>query len=785
MNSLQSNVSQRPFAHTMAESFTSGEAGRQSEPIANMVSGYGQYHSNESNAKVRRPYVSIDLAGVRALVDKPPSVDKTLGQWLIPSTLPSRIFAAQEQSGEYWMLWADLDAEPKPIKEVDGILRRQIIPGYNFELYTSRSAQADHQKARILIPLDKPLSCTEWALCQSILSDRLEAAEMPPDRAALRPAQLCYLPNRGAFYDSHNMRSGKYLDPLLVWAGDIEVRQQAKFKAEQALQLEAKAAAERRQALRFTDAPDTIGAFNRAYTVQEILQRAGYVQRGDTFRHPNSESGSYSASVREGRVHSLSSNDPLYTGGGGGGAHDAFSAFCVLWARSDRDSALRLAGDEWLAIDGESWNKTKQREFMKRQDTLANYGGATGHIEDANPTEVALDPVASLQANIIALDSLSAEGTLPHVVDRWIPHDEVTLLAGHGGGGKSFVALSLGLHVALGLPFGNLATTQTKVLFFSGEDGARVLRLRLAKICRALNIDPRQLDGQLHLLDASDIDPALHREQRVTISGRQQILTETPLISSMAKMVQAMEIGFVIVDNASDAYDDDEIKRARVRTFIRSLRSRIARPGRAVLLLAHINKNSAKERTDAEDYSGSTAWHNSVRSRLSLIPASNGVLTIKHVKANLGVKADPVRLEWCDGVPLVEGSFDTTGAEAAESILKAAERERDSADKAALVELIMDFDKRGERVTTSINGPATVFRLLKSHPTFPKGMGSDKLTRLLRELETDRRIFRRTVKTPDRKWREVFSCDQDPEKSAPNAPCESAIAASEEISCAE
>ena len=103
MNSLQSNVSQRPFAHTMAESFTSGEAGRQSEPIANMVSGYGQYHSNESNAKVRRPYVSIDLAGVRALVDKPPSVDKTLGHWLIPSTLPSRIFAAQEQSGEYGM----------------------------------------------------------------------------------------------------------------------------------------------------------------------------------------------------------------------------------------------------------------------------------------------------------------------------------------------------------------------------------------------------------------------------------------------------------------------------------------------------------------------------------------------------------------------------------------------------------------------------------------------------------------------------------------------------------
>lgn len=377
----------------------------------------------------------------------------------------------------------------------------------------------------------------------------------------------------------------------------------------------------------------------------------------------------------------------------------------------------------------------------------------------------ALELVEMLGQSLVALTSLDAPVEfLPHYVDMWIPHNEVTLLAGHGGGGKSYVALSIAVHVALGLPFGTLATTRTNVLFFSGEDGAQVLRMRLAKICRALKIDPAQLEGRLHLLDASDIDPALHREQRVTIGGRQQIITQTPLLDALGGLVKKLDVGLVVVDNASDAYDDDEIKRARVRAFIRSLRSQIARPGRAVLLLAHINKASAIGGKNAgnEDYSGSTAWHNSVRSRLSLIPAANDILTIEHQKANLGAKAAPVRLAWNDGVPLVAGSFAGTGADVT-GIIKAAEKKADDADTAALIALIEDFDKRGERVTTSSQGSATVYKLLKGESSFPKATGPDRLMRLLRQLQDEGRIYRRTVKTPDRKWREVFTCVPEPE----------------------
>lgn len=414
------------------------------------------------------------------------------------------------------------------------------------------------------------------------------------------------------------------------------------------------------------------------------------------------------------------------------------------------------------------WTNPAARDLSSFRET------AEGWARDVKigATEIAADPVASLAENIVSLDSVSGQVNcfLPHYVDMWIPQDEVTLLAGHGGGGKSYIALSVAVHVALGRPFGTLETRQANVLFFSGEDGAAVLRQRLGRICRAMSIDPLGLDGRLHLLDASDIDPALHREQKVTVGARQKIVTETPLLDALAALADKLQVGLVVVDNASDAYDDDEIKRARVRSFIRSLRSRIARPGRAVLLLAHINKASANggRAAGSEDYSGSTAWHNSVRSRLSLIPDGDNALRIEHLKANLGAKAAPVRLEWHDGAPLVAGSYSDAAAKSAADISKAAERERDSGDKTTLISVVQDFDMRGELITTSVHGAFTVFKLLKPHPMFPKGMSSDRLTRLLRELEVEKRLFRRTVRTPSRKWREVFTCSTTAENSAPN-----------------
>jgi hypothetical protein len=187
---------------------------------ARFVSGLGQHHTNDADPnnpnKKLTPYLDIDLAGIRALIDKPQKVDKQSAQWFIPSTLKSRRFKDQENDGEYSMLWADFDKNPKPLKELNDLVSAW---GVDYEIYTSKSATIDNQKGRILIPLSKPLSGIDWIICQKLLNDIFDANGFTPDRASERAAQLCYLPNAGDFYESYSKRNDVYFDvfglPLL------------------------------------------------------------------------------------------------------------------------------------------------------------------------------------------------------------------------------------------------------------------------------------------------------------------------------------------------------------------------------------------------------------------------------------------------------------------------------------------------------------------------------------------------------------------------------------------
>jgi hypothetical protein len=99
-----------------------------------------------------------------------------------------------------------------------------------------------------------------------------------------------------------------------------------------------------------------------------------------------------------------------------------------------------------------------------------------------------------------------------YIVSPILPTGVPTLLGGHGGTGKSFLALVLAVCVAAGRDFMGLPLRRVRVMFYSAEDGKGVLRWRLQKICRALDIDPNELAEWLIVLDVTDVDPALFRE---------------------------------------------------------------------------------------------------------------------------------------------------------------------------------------------------------------------------------------------------------------------------------
>ena len=332
-----------------------------------ICTGTGQYQNSG--------YSKITLQGIRDLVDKPQEVDKAKAQWLITSTLMSRTFKEQECSGTYWYLWADLDENPPTINDLTSLLFTYL--GCNYEVYTSRSATENYQKSRVIIPLSEALCGADWVLSQECLNDWLASHQIIPDRAAERAAQLCYLPNRGDYYASESQRDGDYFNPLKFFNAEIEKKRLAIEKSKYELIQKRELAKLKREQQEASGFESPIEEFNNSYPVEEILIQAGYDQHESKFRHPNSESGSYSSSVKNGRVHSLSSSDPLFSSDKG--AHDAFSAFEVLFHQGDRNAALKDAGNNWLSINGESFNDVVQREYavQKTKDDTVKLLGTT------------------------------------------------------------------------------------------------------------------------------------------------------------------------------------------------------------------------------------------------------------------------------------------------------------------------------------------------------------------------------------------------------------------------
>ena len=178
-----------------------------------------------------------------------------------------------------------------------------------------------------------------------------------------------------------------------------------------------------------------------------------------------------------------------------------------------------------------------------------------------------------------------------------------------------------------------------KTLLFSAEDGKDTIRRRMAGICLADDLDPAEIDKNLIVLDATDV-PCLFEEAHVGGGVKRGQVTEN--YYQLKAMIEAENIKFLIVDNASDTFGANPIDRQAVTKFIRALVRLVRSAGGTVLLLSHVNKatsRAGKAQTDTEGYADSAAWHNAARSRLFLNATDdNGNLSLEHQKNNLGKK---------------------------------------------------------------------------------------------------------------------------------------------------
>jgi hypothetical protein len=342
------------------------------------------------------------------------------------------------------------------------------------------------------------------------------------------------------------------------------------------------------------------------------------------------------------------------------------------------------------------------------------------------------------------------EAELPspeYAVEPLIPQGEVTLCGGHGGGGKSILALILMAHYAAGVSWFGLQVKGGGALYISLEDHGTLVKYRLKKICEIYNLPFETVIENLTILDGSETDGALCSE--INEHGVRNIAM-TPLFNEVKEA--SKKSGLITIDNASDAYGADENSRRQVRRFIRELRTLARENDAGLFLLAHIDKMAARNGAQGNTYSGSTAWHNSVRSRLALTE-KDGHVELVQEKLNLGKKLErAIRLTWHDGVLIPDGDI-AEGADA---------ENRGDTDKAAVLAAIEKAIVDGLNVPTARTGPANCHGTLERLPDLPGHLrgrkGREAFYRTLTELQREGALQVEEYTTPSRHTRNRFVC---------------------------
>ena len=292
-------------------------------------------------------------------------------------------------------------------------------------------------------------------------------------------------------------------------------------------------------------------------------------------------------------------------------------------------------------------------------------GNQAGFAPDPTPAEQKAEAAEFFCA--ADLDGMPIPARLWHVLDL-IPAGTVTTLNGDGGTGKSLAALQLAAATALGKHWLGQPVAPGRALFISAEDDRDEIHRRIADIARAEGVNLSDLDG-LTLRSLAGKDALL----AVASPSKGDVMQETPLFLALDRWLAEHRPTLTVLDTLADLFGGNEINRTQARQFIGMLRGLALRHETTVLLLAH---PSLSGMTSGSGSSGSTAWNNSVRSRIYLrrVKSSEGdepdpdARELEVMKANYGKTGLILPLRWKEGVFVAEiraeGNLDRMAASA-------------------------------------------------------------------------------------------------------------------------
>lgn len=312
----------------------------------------------------------------------------------------------------------------------------------------------------------------------------------------------------------------------------------------------------------------------------------------------------------------------------------------------------------------------------------------------------------------------------------WIPERAVTVLSGDGGTGKSLLALQLATACATGQSFLGQEVKRCKVLMIACEDECDELHRRQARINQSLGIEMGDLENVMWVARAG------HDNVMMNFAGDSSSET-TPFFEQV--LAKAREIGaqLVVLDTAADLFGGNENIRGQVRQFINALTRLALEIDGAILLLAHPSQ-SGKALGTGE--SGSTAWNNSVRSRLFLLrptpgngePEDMDARILSRMKANYAPAGASVPMRY------VEGAFVATGAEAFADDTWTVDRKRKA--ETSFLKGVIELELKNLRCNASKGQSGYAPKAILEKTTAANGFSLDELVAAMNRLFKSNRI---------------------------------------------
>lgn len=412
-------------------------------------------------------------------------------------------------------------------------------------------------------------------------------------------------------------------------------------------------------------------------------------------------------------------------------------------------------------------DKAKQRRLIELGTTLVNAGYSP---EGRSADEVLGDARRLLDGeqtpagefglcDVDLADFMDTPAsTIGWAIKPVVPRGEVTLWGGHGGAGKSISVLQLLAHGACGESWQGMDPDDyLRCLYVSLEDAGDKVRYRLRRICESYGLHSGRVEHGVRVVDCPSGRASLMVEES---KFGVRSMVETALLAQLRRCCEGADV--IVIDNASDAFGGNENDRQAVRSFMSALK-RIAREYNAgVVLLAHIDKASAKAGAGGNTYSGSTAWHNSARSRIAIVTdagVEGGPNTVRvvHEKNQYGVTMADVCLRWNDvGVLMPLTSMDR------------AARAVDYTAQAYAV--MMTAAREGILVPTSTQGQRPSYKAVEHLPEytpFQRCKGKQKQFHAeLHALHQDGRLVKHIVNSARRHSIEVWKLTEMPALNA-------------------